>query len=78
MNCLHTILLKRSKIDISHDVKFLSAQSSDNRGAYQTHEPLIPLGSTFVLLIGLGSPARQRRELGASKIETDVVGFLRE
>jgi hypothetical protein len=30
-----------------------------------------------VLLIGLGSPARQPRELGASKIETDVVGFLR-
>jgi hypothetical protein len=27
------------KIDISHDVKFLSARSSDNRGAYQTHEP---------------------------------------
>ena len=37
--CLHTILLKRSKIDISHDVKFLSARSSDDRGAYQTHEP---------------------------------------
>jgi hypothetical protein len=25
------------KIDISHDVKFLSARSSDNRGGYQTH-----------------------------------------